>query len=489
MTREMARHSILSLLLLFAPLYVSADIRITEIMYDLDGSDSGREWVEITNDGSGAVDLTGFKFFEANTNHGLSLAAGSAILPSGGSAIIADDSAKFLADWPGYTGALFTSSFSLSNSGETLGVKRADLTEEDSATYTSDMGAAGDGKSLNRLPAQAGSESSFIAAVPSPGSHDSGATTPTPASSPPSASPSTQSTATSSASGEPTKVVVYAGGQRTVVVGADSVFEANAYGPQGTALQGVRYVWNFGNGDTREGRSVFYAYAYPGKYIVLIAVSGFDGSATGRVLVEALPAHLLVRAETDGSIALLNREAREVEVSGWILRRGGSSFIIPQGTIVLGGEGVRFSPQTTRLLDLLHDPELLYPNGAPAQFVESPAPPPAHSRIGAAEAARLIQGTSQGGSMGNNEILPPPTKKLEAAVLLQEPVSALRRPEEEEQAAAGAALGTLPSPRGNPLWLFMALAGITFAGASAAVLIRGLKGSEIEIIEEKDENE
>lgn len=479
----MTRGNLLFLLLFFAPLSVSADIRITEIMYDLDGADSGREWVEITNDGGSPVDLTGYKFFEANTNHGLSLAQGFAILPAGGSAIIADDSAKFLADWPGYTGAVFNSSFSLINSGETIGVKRPDLTEEDSITYTSDMGAAGDGKSLNRLPAQAGSGSSFVAAAPSPGSYESAAAAPAPSpvaspSSPPSnvTSPDTPS---SNVSGEPTKVVVSAGGQRTVTVGADSIFQANAYGPQGTALQGVRYVWNFGNGDTREGRSVFYTYAYPGKYIVLIAVSGFDGSATGRLLVEALPAHLLVRAETDGGVALLNREAREVEVSGWILRRGENSFIIPQGTIVLGGEGVRFSPQTTKLFDLLHDPELLYPNGAQAQFVESPAPPQGPSRIGAAEAARLIQGASPAS----------PAKKPQAAVPLQEPISALRRPEEGEQVAAGAALGTLPSPRGDSLWLFMALAGITLAGASAAVLIRGLKGSGIEIIEEKDENE
>jgi len=48
-----------------------AQVAITEIMYDLEGSDSGREWVEIHNTSSAEIDLADWKLYENNTNHGI----------------------------------------------------------------------------------------------------------------------------------------------------------------------------------------------------------------------------------------------------------------------------------------------------------------------------------------------------------------------------------------------------------------------------------
>lgn len=155
--------------LLLAPAGASASVQITEIMYDVSGSDAGREWVEVTNAGAGPADLSAYKFFEANANHALVLAGGAGVLPPGASAVIAQDPAKFKADWPFYFGALFDSSFSLSNSGETLAIKNAALAVEDSVTYQSSAGASGDGESLQR------SASGWVAAAPTPGSSAVGA--------------------------------------------------------------------------------------------------------------------------------------------------------------------------------------------------------------------------------------------------------------------------------------------------------------------------
>ena len=141
----------------------STEIRITEIMYDLVGSDSGREWVEIFNAGSSAVNLEGWKFYEDNTNHSLNLIRGSVNLEAGGYAIIVDDSNKFLQDWPQYTGALFDSSFSLSNSGETIAIKNGD-TVIDEVNYNSSQGANGDGNSLQLINNQ------WLPTAPTPGS-------------------------------------------------------------------------------------------------------------------------------------------------------------------------------------------------------------------------------------------------------------------------------------------------------------------------------
>ncbi|MDP3742421.1 MAG: lamin tail domain-containing protein, partial [Candidatus Micrarchaeota archaeon] len=109
-----------TILLFSLPPMANAAVFINEILYDFqDGADTGREWVEVINTGE-AVDISGWKFVEANTNHGLTLVQGSVEIPSGGFAMIVIDAAKFLADWPGFSGTIFDSSFSLSNTGETL---------------------------------------------------------------------------------------------------------------------------------------------------------------------------------------------------------------------------------------------------------------------------------------------------------------------------------------------------------------------------------
>ena len=39
-------------------------LRITEIMYDAEGGDEGKEYVEVKNTGPGTIDMTTVKFFE-----------------------------------------------------------------------------------------------------------------------------------------------------------------------------------------------------------------------------------------------------------------------------------------------------------------------------------------------------------------------------------------------------------------------------------------
>ena len=138
---------------------------INEIMYDLEGSDDGREWIEIFNAGQSSVDLTNWKFYENETNHKLELKQGSILLPPNGYAIIADDPDKFLSDWPSYSGILFDSTFSLSNTGENIAIKN-DTLLIDQVAYDSSLGANGDGKSLQRI------SSDWIAALPTPGAEN-----------------------------------------------------------------------------------------------------------------------------------------------------------------------------------------------------------------------------------------------------------------------------------------------------------------------------
>ena len=84
-----------------------AQVEITEIMYDLEGGDAGLEWVEIHNTGGSVVDLTQWRFFEADVNHKLGIIYGDGILGAGEYGVIVSDVS------PIKTGEVFDSSFSL----------------------------------------------------------------------------------------------------------------------------------------------------------------------------------------------------------------------------------------------------------------------------------------------------------------------------------------------------------------------------------------
>ena len=150
---------------LAAPAFVHAQVVITEIMYDLaGGSDSGREWIEIFNAGNSPVSLRDFKVVESGSSHKIGAVAGGDRVAAGSYAVIADTPAKFKNDYPAYAGQLFDSAFSLSNSGETIGIADAQGTIIDSVSYTA-VSANGTGDSLQRAP----SSNVFAAGIPTPG--------------------------------------------------------------------------------------------------------------------------------------------------------------------------------------------------------------------------------------------------------------------------------------------------------------------------------
>ncbi len=166
----MAKRELINITLgvLCLPTIASAQIVITEIMYDLSvGSDSGREWIEVHNIGSEPVNLTEWRLFENDTNHGLKAMGGETLQP-GAYAVIADNPTKFAADWPTYGGPVFDSAFSLANGGETLVMRCCgkDLSDRDSVAFNNTGGGAGDGLTLHR------NGSTLSAAQPSPGNGD-----------------------------------------------------------------------------------------------------------------------------------------------------------------------------------------------------------------------------------------------------------------------------------------------------------------------------
>lgn len=370
----MHRALVLSLVSLAFPFTAGANVIITEIMYDLPGTDTGREWIEVRNEGSTDVDLSLFKLFEANTNHKITAISGGVTLSPGSFAVIADNSDKFLIDHSGYSGILFDSAFSLANTTETLLLKNGDV-EEDSATYSSETGAAGDGQTLQLIG------SSFETGNPTPGASNISSPPPvedteevetpidtggekketTPVSTPAPAEAVDEL-------GIPLSMTVKAGGDRIVTVGAAEFFKAQAYRKTGVLEKNAKYRWNFGNGFMRHGKDLLFQYNYPGNYVALVTVEGpNDSKAFARFTVSAKEAKLAVAEANTSGITIANNDARELNLSLWSIRSDDRYFLIPEDTILLPGSAVVFPSEVTQLFPQRNSTvALVYPNGQDA---------------------------------------------------------------------------------------------------------------------------
>lgn len=360
------------ILLLLAPLFLHAQVILSEIMYDLEGSDSDREWIEIYNEGASAVDLTGWRFFEGDTNHKLSVSSGNILLTPGSYAIIADDAATFASEYPHFNGTLFDSSFSLHNKGEVLTLRDSDLIDVDSVTYSSDWGAAGDGSAL------AFDGTTWSAKSPTPGSgpfvvhggsedgaDDTGSNETSEAPATLLGGDEDENKSSFKKAEKREFIVVEAGRDRVVTVGAAEFFEAKGYKKDGTEHPYVSYRWNFGNGVVREGKKVLHQYNYPGTYVVWVSGVTVDKlSATDRIVVKAQSADILVSKVTPEALTLTNNTNRELDLSLWSVRDNERVFMLPQNTIILAGASITLQNTITGLDTTLPDRiALLYPNG------------------------------------------------------------------------------------------------------------------------------
>ena len=354
---------------IFIPLFsASAQVVISEIMYDLDGADEDREWIEIQNTGNTEVDISSWKFYEGASNHGLTLSQGTPSLLPGAFAVIVDSPNNFLSDNAGFSGAIFDSSFSLSNTGEILAIRDGTLVDIDSLTYSSDWGAKGDGSSLQKVGGV------WVAGAPTPGATNAG-------SAESGASASTENTSSNTSSSSQTystgggaslieqTIFPNAGPDKTVIAGATVVFEGEALGIKKEPLLNARFVWNFGDGETAEGKKVSHTYRYPGENIVVLNVASDERSVSDKAVVTVTESRVSISAVLsgeDGYVEIANSSLNEVDISWWQISDGLKVFIIPSGTLILSSKKVRFANSITKLAPNEENAALYYPSGKAA---------------------------------------------------------------------------------------------------------------------------
>lgn len=374
------------------PVQASAQVVINEVMYNPQGSDSGREWVELYNEGASDVTMTagsgkGSWRINDGSNHTLTdpvsgTGRGSLTIPAGGYLVIANDPSDFSSgEYAGGAYSVIKSSLSLNNNGATISLVDGSGATLDSVSYLPTQGGNDDSSSLQRQ-----SDGSWIAALPTPGAANSSTAYVAPA--PPDSSASTQgatqsvASSTDQSTGAPEtpptsnsyvappvpSLYADAGSDRSVIVGADVEFDANAYDKTQTLLDPstVRFMWNFGDGAVAEGDSVLHHFSYPGRYDVVLEIADNKNAAMAQLTVDAQPAALSFSLFPDGGIDIENLSGHDLDLSNWIVRQNSgtlaSQFMLPQDSKILEDSSMRVSPQTL-MFRASSSTMLEYPNG------------------------------------------------------------------------------------------------------------------------------
>jgi len=468
------RTAIFALMFLVAQVAL-AQVSISEIMYNPQGSDTGHEWVEIINQGSASVDLAQSKFIEGGSNHGLISLQGGTELLSGMYAIIADNAQTFLSDHIGFSGIILDSSFSLNNTtGETIAFKTPDGTI-DTVSYTKEMGASEDGDSLQKVAGV------LSGAIPTPGVLNAGAEVPAIPEAPASSSTTSALSNNSSFPVEPQIIADAGASTRTTIAGAYITFTGRVFGLKKEPIENARMVWSFGDGGTAEGAGVTHIYYYPGDYIaVLDAASGYY-SASDRVTVHVATPLLALRTGGDSTrsfVAIENRGGDEIDLSLWQIESASKVFIIPQNTILAARKTLALASEVTGLVT----PEesvvsLHFPNGTRVD---------AQNNI---ETATPVQ-------VSIKESVP--TKE---SLVVATPYVSVPRSSPQEASVINAFVDDVPTPSkkdSNGMWPWYS--GAAFLGALALFGIRTsrmkdakqsneLNADDFEIVEDEDKKE
>ena len=356
-------------LFLFVP-SVQAAVVINEIAWMGTTISANKEWLELYNSGD-EVNLEGW-ILEAEDSipkiilSGKIAAQGFFLLERTSDETVPDVSADII-----YVGAM-------SNAGEKLILKNQNGSEVDRVDGSDNWKVSGGDPKGNNDTKETAQRvgTGWITASPTPRAINFSVspTAPPPQENVPDAGSSAPSGSTSNWPVEP-QVFANAGSDRVVSVGADVVFEGKALGTEKKPLEGARYVWNFGDGSTKEGKIVSHVYKYPGEYTVILDVASGYFSGGDRAKVTAEESKIFISSIGDGVknyIELTNSSIYEMDLSTWILKSGTTTFYLPTRTYIGGNKKLIIPAESSGITKASPgDTELLYPNGVLATRYDS----------------------------------------------------------------------------------------------------------------------
>lgn len=364
-------------------------------MYNPDGTDSGREWVEVYNAGTNSVDLSQYKLRENETNHKISPQndGETTTLPAGTYAIIADNVAKFSTDHPTVlTGLILDSAFSLKNDGELIEIVDPNDQITSSVNYSPDWGANGTQNSL-QLSDLAGNV--WIPADPTPNSDNktvaedesgtdmSGSDSGNSTENSKNDTKSTHSSQSEISNYNPKEdLEISIGRNRYVLVNTPVEFNIRHNGEDGDDFNDsdLNVLWSFGDGDSGRGIKSKNIYYNLGEYNVVATATLKNSDNTteqavsrAKVYVSApslvLELYFDQESGKDVDIMLKNESDQEINVGGFTLESATGFFKIPKDTIISAQKSLILSHNKTKIDEFI-GLSLNYPNSLAAAALE-----------------------------------------------------------------------------------------------------------------------
>lgn len=355
-----------------------ADIEISEIMYDAEGSDTDTEWVEIYNNGNEAVDISVWHFFENETHHGL-VPDGFSILAPQSYALIVQNVATIRSLY-GNSVKLIKSSFSLNNTGETLALSDSAKNIQGSVSYSVNSGANGNGMSLQR------NNSEWIQAEPTPGENNQtqGGDTTLPDDEEGEEGESSGGSSSSKKRQVPLPesqeedIDYYEG---FIILGeqqfSGSPVEIEVYvdhtkNRKTTTLKRGKFYLSFGDGNSFESSERFttqHRYNYPGTYEITLEFyrneEQFPDEKPDVFIqrsIDIKASTLALDIDNNQGIIISNNTGATIDIGGWVLGASGKHYFFPPYTYIKKGKSITLGPQTHHLPNIYKNTPLTLRN-------------------------------------------------------------------------------------------------------------------------------
>lgn len=450
----------LAAVLFCVPQAAFAAISIHEVAWMGTAVSANDEWIELYNDGTSAVDLSGFVLSDGVT---LSITLSGSI-GSGGYFLLErtdDDTVPGVAAGVVYTGAL-------GNDGRTLTLRRADSGLEDQIVGGTDWSNIG-GDNTTKDTAQRTS-GGWITAVATPGVANA------------TSGSSSDDTDSDEGTEEDTEQededtdeddnvrISMVQAPRTPKLKIEGIATAHAGGavslraiPSGISAQlvpSVVYEWNFGDGATGMGEEVSHVYTFPGTYAIAARAHYASYEAFARAAVTVWPIDLSLERGAEGQLFVRNDSPNDMDISAYQIIDGMHSFTFPPHTFILSHGAITLAPS---ILDRADFSESVFVRAAGGRHIALGAPPELLAEITIEDATSTLSLATTTMATTSEVALVPEEVASEEVMETQKPI------------VLGAAASASPHSSVPP-WVTYGGLGVVIMLGIAALFFRGGSG-------------
>lgn len=337
------------------PVMASANLEISEIMYDPKGANANHQWIEVYNNGTSPVSIDASKWrFNDGSSHYMNNKVGFSV-PANSFFILTGDRATFDIDHPGFSGAVIDTSMSLDKDGGTVSILN-DGQVIDSVTYSSNLGGAEDGNSLHK------SGSIWVASTPTPGSVYQSSSAINDQENTSNQNSDTENNTSVGASPKVntkvSKISTEIISKSVVTSGVDFKLSQKTIGLEKETIKNGRLVWNFGDGISRDtidfNTPFLYRYDYPGEYLITLSYYkdyfSDEPESTDRLNIKVASPGVVISSVgnlNDPYIEIENKSSYEAPISGWKIQGAKHNFSFAVGTTIMPGKKIKIPSRIT----------------------------------------------------------------------------------------------------------------------------------------------